>query len=436
LTPQGKTLGPFFIAVERMVAPSGFSIVEQKIDEPVPPGLRRDQQLLSAAASALTTALEPVIVDEPLYFSFDTSISRKHLLRFWTWVARDIVPDIEMRFDGLVDAGNTEDAAIEICLGHILAGIEKARADASDDDADRRLTLEVGGQEVRERLDIIVLALKSRSLIEKARGFDKSLAPNADATALGLALQSLPLRNPAPTGLLMHTIVGRTAMPSRLVAAASAIAGGANEEAIRSAGFGPLGDAILAHAQNQLSILTPTLAGMGDIDAASRSLDRFHRLIRSLGSYLALARNSHWSTVITELTKQVSLRLEPRLMEIGGDIAQSMRRSRDSLGNDRFDAERLLAALNGMYLLSAVRECRESLALNALFDEVWNQTGQSIEILVKRNLEEFRRDPDNEVIARRLEGGIKLAEIRFGMEYAEVLRRARDKLVSRPVPEI
>ena len=148
-----------------------------------------------------------------------------------------------------------------------------------------------------------------------------------------------------------------------------------------------------------------------------------------MSSYLELARNSRWSTIIAELTKQASHRLEPRLREISGDIAQSMRRPRD--GSDRFDADGLLAALNGMYLLSGVREARESLALNALFEQVWNETGQSIEVLVKRNLEDFRANPTSEGAAKRLDTGIKMAEIRFNAEYADVFRRARDMFAKR-----
>ena len=394
-------------------------------------GLRRDEQVLSPAANALIAAFEPIIVDEPVHFSFDSSISRKHLIRFWTWVARDAVPGTDMKFDGLVEAGNTPDAALELCLPEVLAGVKKVLADTTDYDANRRLTVQLGGDEVRERLDVILMALKSRALIDKARGFGKAVANIADEASLGIALQSLPLKDPALCGFLMHTIVGQTAAPNRLITAATHVAGKATEDSMRGAGFHPLGDAILAHAQNQLTILAPALVGMGDIDAACRSLDRFHKLIRALGSYLELDRSSRWSMIIAELTKQASLRIEPRLREISGDIAQSMRRTRDSQGQDRVDADRLLAALNGMYLLSSVREARESLALNALFEQIWNETGQSIEILVKRALEDFRNDPGNEAIGKRLDTGIKMAEIRFNAEYAEVLTRARDKFSQR-----
>ena len=42
-------------------------------------GLHRDDDVLSAAVTAFVAALDPVVVEEPVYFSFDTSISRKHL---------------------------------------------------------------------------------------------------------------------------------------------------------------------------------------------------------------------------------------------------------------------------------------------------------------------------------------------------------------------
>ena len=414
-----------------MVLLSGSAAKAPKTAEPPKRGLHRDEPVQTAASKALMAALDPVIVDEPVQFAFDTSISRKHLVRFWTWVVRDVSPEIEMRFDSLIEAGNTADAAIEICLNEVLPEVKKTLADASDFEANRRVTVQLGGEEVRERIDVMLLAMRSRGLIEKARNFGKAVASIGDEASLGIALQSLPLKDPKLASLLMHAIVGQISAPSRLIVAATITAGKTTEEAVRGAGFGPMGDAILAHAQHQMSILGPSLVGMGDIDAACRSLDRFHKLIRALGSYLELPRNSRWASIIAELTKLASQRLEPRMREISGDIAQSMRRSRDAAGNERVDTDGLLAALNGMYLLSAVREARESLALNALFEQMWNETGQSIEILVKRNLEEFRQDPSNEAVAKRLDTGIKMAEIRFNTEYAEVLSRARDKFSKR-----
>ena len=413
-----------------MVTLPNLASTRKKVPEAPQRGLHRDDDAPSAAANAFVAAFEPIVVDEPLYFNFDSSISRKHMLRFWTWVSRDVVPGIEMKFDGLVDSGNTADAATELCLPDILAGVKRTLAESANDyESDRRITVQMGGQEVRDRLDTILLALRSRALIERARGFGKAAINLTDDAALGTALQSLPLKDPALASLLMHVIVGQTASPNRLITAATAVSGKATEESVRGAGFGPLGDAVLAHAQNQLALLGPALVGIGDIDGACRILDRYHRLLRAMNGYLELVRNSRWSMIIAELTKQASHRLEPRLREISGDIARSMRRPRDSI--DRVDADGLLAALNGMYLLAGVREARESLALNALFEQVWNETGQSIEILVKRNLEDFRTNATSEAVAKRLDTGIKMSEIRFSTEYADVMRRARDMFSKR-----
>ncbi len=418
------------LAIELMVTLPGTTNAAKKISEPPKRGLRRDDEVQSAGLTAFLAAFEQIIIEEPTYFTFNTSISRKHLKRFWTWVSRDVLPGMEMKFDGLLESGNTVDAAIQICINDMLAGVKQIRAEADNNyDLDRRITIQIGGEEVRERLDMIMVALKSRHLITKAGNFGKAAISLTDDAALGAALQSLPLKDPMLTGLLMHVIVGQTAHPQRLVTAASAVAGKADEDAIRGVGMGPLADAILAHAQNQLAKMAPMLVGMSDIDGACQHLDRYQRLIRSVSSYLELAHNSRWTTIIAELTKQASFKLEPRLREVTGDIAQSMRRPRD--GSDRFDADALLAALNGMYLLHGVREARDALALNALFEQIWGETGQSIEVVVKRSLEDFRANPQSEGAARRLDTGIKMAEIRFNTEYAEVLRRARDKFSQR-----
>src|SRR5690606_18184511 len=129
--------------------------------------------------------------------------------------------------------------------------------------------------------------------------------------------------------------------------------------------------------------------------------------------------------------RAASARIEPRLREVSADVSQSLRPSRDAV--DRLDADRLLSALNGMYLLASVRDARDSLAVNAVFDAVWGETGKALEVLITRNLDEFRAHPDNTIAAQRLEQGIKMAELRYGTEYAAVLRRARGTVERRAV---
>ena len=169
-----------------------------------------------------------------------------------------------------------------------------------------------------------------------------------------------------------------------------------------------------------------------DMDLSCRAIDRFHRLIRAVNGYIELGRTGRWTAIIAALIKTASARVEPKLRELMPDINQSLRRARD--GADRLDSDRLLAALNGVYLLATVRDCRDSLALNALFDQAWTQTGQSLELHITRNLDLLRENPADKIIAARLETGIKMAELRFNADYADVLRRARDGAERRIVP--
>ena len=77
-------------------------------------------------------------------------------------------------------------------------------------------------------------------------------------------------------------------------------------------------------------------------------------------------------------------------------------------------------------VLNTVRDSRDSLAVNAVFEQVWAQTGQALEIHLERNLEALRRNPADSVSSGRLDAALKMAEVRFNLEYAETMRRAKD----------
>ena len=146
--------------------------------------------------------------------------------------------------------------------------------------------------------------------------------------------------------------------------------------------------------------------------------------MRALSYTLEIERRSHWGTMISDLVGQLSERLERPMKEISINVAQALRRPRDS--DDRIDADQVLAALNGLYLLVTVRRSRDSLAVNALLDQAWTETGQTIEVLVTRALDHYRTRPGEALAREWLDAGIAMAEIRFNSEYADILRRARD----------
>jgi hypothetical protein len=136
--------------------------------------------------------------------------------------------------------------------------------------------------------------------------------------------------------------------------------------------------------------------------------------------YVELQRNGRWSIIAAVHQGCVERTGRPRR----GARPQQALRKRD--GADRVDGDQILSAMNGIYLLATVRDSRDSLAVNTLFDQVWAQTGQALEIHIERNLEGLRRNPADSVASARLDAALKMAEIRFNQEYAETMRRAKE----------
>lgn len=373
------------------------------------------EQRQSARAGATSSQpfaglIDAIIVEDPVPFAFPGSVARSLAQAVWVWVNRDLCQDIDI-------------SDLDQAMPDVLARMREA-VDGADADYDngRRLRAALGNDEARAALPVIMAALRNRAVLDKAQAFGRAVNTITDEAALGTAINSMPLQDPPLAALLFHAAMGQVANPTRVIGAVIKLSGNSNEGSVARAGFGPVIDAILAHAQNQLHLLQPH-GPFSDIDLMCRALDRFHRLLRALTGYVEFARGSRWSMVLSAITKQISDRIEPRLKDVVPDINQALRKPRE--GADRLDNDRLLAALNGVYLLSAIRDCRDSLALNALFDQAWNQSGQTLEMHLQRNLELLRQNPDDRNVGTRMEAGIKMAEIRFNPEYAETLRRAR-----------
>lgn len=364
--------------------------------------------------------IDAVIVPGPAGFDFDGGIAEPHAQAAWTWMVRDVAPD-------LIDAGaNDEDPAVRQALDLLMPELlQRARATiaaVATPEAERRMQIQFGSDDGYRRLPIVLNALKCRSLLDKAQAFGRAANAMTDETALGVALQSMPLNDHAVSALLFQAAMGQVTHPGRLMAAAIRLAGSATEAALQRAGFAPLIEAMLSHAQAQIPALDQHGA-FADIDLTCRAIDRFHRLMRAVTGYVELGRLTRWSTAVAAVTKTVSELVEPRLRDVSPNVNLALRRHS---GTDRLDSDQVLAALNGCYVLATIRDCRDSLALNAMFDQTWTQVGQALEMHVQRNLELFRQNPGDRVIAARLDAAIKMAELRFNPDYADVLRRARE----------
>lgn len=364
--------------------------------------------------------IDAVLVHEPVLEVLPGAISTDIAQAIWTWVTRDLCADVfapENLSNGTLLATDVEAAMPEV-LSRMKAGLAQGQADI---EGARRLSAQLGREGAREQLPTVMLALRNRALLGKAQAFGKATNSIADDAALGAAMQAMPLQDAPLAALVFQAAVGQVAHPARLTTAAIKLSGAATEVSVRRMGLGPLIDAYIAHAQNQLRFFQVN-GPFADVDMVCRALERFNRLVRALTGYLEFQRGSHSTAVLSLITKHVSDRLEPRLKEIVTDLNQAMRRRAEA---DRLDTDKLLAAVGGIYLLATVRDCRDSLALNTVFEQAWNQSGQALEIHIQRNMELFKENPEDSNTIARLDAVIQMAHVRFSAEYAETLKRAR-----------
>lgn len=393
----------------------------QSIDASLPASAPATARGTSIAPRPFCGLIDAVLVNEPVMFPLSGSVSVEAANAGWKWVVRDLCPDL-ISAEGVAN-GNFRAGDLEPLMGDVLARIKAAidKVDA-DSEAMRRLRVQFGREHATDEIRVVTAALRARALLPKAQGFGKAVNTMTEDAALGAALQAMPLQDAQLAALLFQAAIGQVANPSRLVSAVIKLCGNAEELTIVRNGFAPLVEAIVAHAQSQLRHLQLT-GPFADTDLVCRSLSRFHRLVRSLTGYIEFSRGSRTTQMLATITKAVSDRVEPRLREVVTDLNQAMRRPRE--GADRIDNDRLLGAINGVYLLATVRDCRDSLALNAIFDQAWSQTGQALDLHIQRNLDLLRQSPTDPMIGARLDAAIKMAEIRFNSEYADTLRRAR-----------
>lgn len=385
------------------------------------------RQIIDQPAKIIQKLLGPVLLAGPDLVFVKGAIRPKQALAVWTWLIRDIDPQLSnyaaMALGPNAPVGTDEKFAA--LLGELIGSQIKAASASSE--ANRRLSVQLGGEEVLNTLPSLEVALKNFKLIQQTLHFSKALASISDQGALGLALGSLPSKNADVTQCMAIACVGHMQAPQQLVTGLIGISGGTEPTKIRKAGMGAFVDAILGHAQNEIGIFAEKLVGFADIDLACQVLGRYHRLMRSLHPILEEDRREIWYLGMARLTSNMSDRMRPLIVGVDAEVRRSLRPPR--VGPDVVDQEELLRALNNLYLLLSARDSRDTLALNAVIETAWTDTGQTLEILMERMLDQMRTQPYNNLLRDRFNHGVKMCEVRFSKDYSEVMARARDSVM-------
>ena len=107
------------------------------------------------ANEILETLIGPVLVKPPVIYSSRGAVELEHVLSVWNWLVRDIDPGLLTAAGPVFAPGATAGSRTSFAL-KIAELITRSRTAAEqNDEADRRLRVQMGGDEVYSHLDQI-----------------------------------------------------------------------------------------------------------------------------------------------------------------------------------------------------------------------------------------------------------------------------------------
>lgn len=385
------------------------------------------------AIERISAELAPILLDgQPEVFG--AGICRVSLNRFWHWAQRDLNPSEFAEINNSLGGHRQpSERDIEISLNRIVEIVTPLLGEcAADAELKRRLSIQMGGDDVFDVVPIILIAFSYIGYIKSGVNLGRELSAHEEPEALSYALEQMQFPSIETKKLWCQSFTSGIARPDFLVAAIAKLSYATTEDAIKKTGFGEFVDALLVNAQQQTEIIENQSGLFRDIDLTCRAIDRFHHIARGLQFHLDLSKSSAWNASLERLVKRGASSLSKKFSDILHDVSKVLRPAPKGVASVRLDPADVLQAYNGLYIMAATRPARESLAVNAVVDRVWKDVGTSLEAMVDRIFEHFKHTTGSDAFdVAQVDIVIKFCSIRFGAEYASILRRNKDNIVRR-----
>ncbi|MCZ4271142.1 hypothetical protein [Maritalea porphyrae] len=399
-----------------------------KVDDDAVAAVHKDM-----AIERISSELGPIILDgQPEMFG--AGIRRSALDHFWEWAQRDLdQTEISKINDVLGGQSQPDEREIERSLSKIVDIVSPIFAqNVADSEQKRRLTIQVGGVEVFDAIPTILLAFSYISYIGTGANLGRELSENEEPEAFIYALEHIDFPSNDIKSLWCQTFATGVLRPDLLAAAIAKLSYASTEEAIKKSGYGEYVDALITNAQQQIEMIEKQTGIFRDIDLTCKAIDRFHHIARGLQFHLDLSKSSKWNISLERLVKRGANALSGKFVDVLRDVKKVLGPAPRGATSIMLDPADVLQAYNGLYIMAATRSARESLAVNAVVERGWKDVGTALEAMVDRIFEHFKHSTGSDAYDNaQMDIVIKFCSIRFGVEYAAILRRNRDNILRR-----
>lgn len=261
-------------------------------------------------------------------------IARASVMRVWTWIEKDLLPDALPDMKGRIVEHTLKgdalalDAAVAVmhasAAAAIFAAIEEARRDVAKR---REAEMQLGGEsgfddavEIAAVLSIAPSMLKLQKVLPKSiDNFDETMV--SDVKEL---YEETCASSPAEALYIAFAVMSRLTDPSQILRLVRKIAHQRNDMIISRSDLAVFGEVLLAEMEVIAETADTRRPGHTDLDLLLDDVRRFARLSKGFTAEIDLRRNGEWGQRLLRARGRVSAAISQEMSRFETELVRAL----------------------------------------------------------------------------------------------------------------
>ena len=389
---------------------------------------------------AFFAPIRPLIVEAKLPTHQTGRISWHSCTLVWRWLMRDLMPE-EVATALATDPSGIDKEARRLRSKATGLVRDVIRTVSVSPIAVQRLVAQVGGERVyRDLRDMLDALDRADWMTEFLAEFPEVVTRKTldENKAMLAPIIQLALTRPADTVWALSALMHRLETPALLLRMALALVGSNDTARLVKTPYAVAVDLFLSELEIETQRIRDTEAAVAVHEATALAMERFHLLVRDLEGLIEIPPSSGWGKRLAGFKAGVSNWLEQTIMTAPGLVRRALR-ARDVSGQRvGYDADLIADTERALRIVSIAAFAKDSLAVNTALGRVRRDIEQAFEALSAPLIEELRNafGEERDVLMRRTEAVVRLAEIHFGPDYSTSIRRSRHTAIHGPIGKL
>jgi hypothetical protein len=394
---------------------------------------------IGPAARLFFQPLEPFLIDDESAHKHPARIARTALEPLWSWICRDVLPDVGNRFSEAITRAVVEEGAAS--CDHLIRPFQDqvaARIRAmleeieTDDRVRRRMIGQIGTPQALDVARDVLVILSGRDILaataSRLPGHIANLA-DAQLEQVKSFVDGCVTNVPGLLPFALILVMGRLASPWQLIRLAVLAADSDDASRISASPFAIAVTITFADIERMVGELKADLKAGRNL-AVTSLLKCIHDAVRGARSELDLAVDSPWGRQLAAIRSEVSGALRMEIESTPGRVRRLLRPrpAGKSAGPARLDPGDVEETEALIELLGACRHYASELAVREVTLRAYAELEQYLETGTRVLVEGLRGgDPaDRPFRQSQVDTAVRFCAKVFGPQYAAVLGKAAE----------